>query len=206
MKMRKGDLKDLILECTDQEFNENYLLQDDPWYFNRDDAPCDFSTFRQSISSVFKVTPANVFLVGSGYFGMSLSPDHPLTNYRLNNSKHGEKSDLDVVIISETDFENIWEDLLSAYYAGQHYIYNRYARTTFKKFVSFDKDIRKSNSGAIQSSTKFDRILRIYDDVNREASTTLRLTNEIKFRLYRNIQDMIEYHNWSLSELRKTMK
>lgn len=197
------DIKDLILACSDEAFNRDHLLSNKPWYFTRLGAPCEYSKFREKIGDVFKVTPNEVFLVGSGYFGLSLAPAKDFAKYKLDGQN---KSDLDVVIISKQYFECIWRDLIDAYYAGQHYVYNRYAKTTFKKFVSFDKKMNFSEQGSYLHSTKLDRILKLYDSVEKTSTTVLRLDNEIKFRVYQNYEDVIAYHNWSIAQLRAKLR
>ncbi|WP_154813606.1 hypothetical protein [Hellea balneolensis] len=182
-----------------------HLFSDNPWYFTRPDAPCDYTFFREKIGQVFGISEESVMLIGSGYFGRSLSPSSPFRPYRLRNTSGNPKSDLDVVIISPKHFETIWIDLIAAFYAGHHYVYKRYAKSTFKKFVSFDSKMHISNLGASRVTTKFDRILRLYDDVKREANTSLRLKNEIKFRVYRNKDDVLAYQNWSISEFKKAI-
>ena len=204
--MGTGDLKDLIFDCSEDVFNKQHLLSDDPWYFTRDDAPCDYTTFRNSIGGIFNIPPEQISLIGSGYFGRSLSPSKPFSKYRLEKVGAAQKSDLDVVIISQKHFESIWSDLLEAYYVGHHFAFHRYAKTTFKKFISFDGKINIPDEGTPipPPTTKFDRVLKIYDAVS-SLTSDLQIGNEIKFRVYRNTKDMLDYQNWSLLEFKRAV-
>lgn len=204
--LREKDLKDYILECSDEEFNEQFLFRGVPWYFEREGAPCEFSLFKETIASVFEIKPNDVALVGSGYFGMSLKPDQAFQKYRLKKTKVGKKSDLDAVIVSEKHFEEIWSDLLDAFYSGQHYVFNRYAKTNFKRFVTFNKKINISNEGKLRVSTKFDRILQLTHQVNKANTTILKLDNDLNFRVYRTKEDAIAYHKWSIAEFRESIR
>lgn len=186
------ELTDLIRGCSDEQFNRDHLFQNTPWYFERDDAPCTYDRFRSNIGSVFGIKPSEVALVGSGYFGRSLSPSKPFKEYR-------PRSDLDVVIVSEYYFEKIWIDLLQAYYAGYTQSLENYSNTIFKRFVSFDNKITISSKWLLD-------IVKLNNDVNFVATSRLRLKNKMKFRVYRNWDDVIAYQNWSLSILRKKIK
>jgi len=206
--MRMGDLKDLIFDCSVEEFNKTHLLSDAPWYFTRDEAPCDYATFRDGLGDIFGIPAESISLIGSGYFGRSLSPDprKQFGRYRLEKVGASLESDLDVVIISERHFEAIWSDLLEAFYIGHQFAYKRYAKTTFKKFVCFDGDLNIPDAGMPQPppTTRFDRMLTIYDSV-RSKSSDLKISNPIKFRVYRNTADMLAYQNWSLSVFKRAV-
>lgn len=206
--MSIGDLKDLIFDCPVEEFNKDYLLSDDPWYFTRDEAPCDYADFRDGIGTIFNIAAENISLIGSGYFGRSLSPDpkKQFGKYRLEKVGSFPKSDLDVAIISESHFEAIWSDLLEAFYIGHQFAYNRYAKNTFKKFVCFDGELNIPDAGMPlpPPTTRFNRMLTIYDSV-KSKSTDLQISNPIKFRVYRNTEDLLAYQNWSLSVFKRAV-
>lgn len=203
---RQKDLKDFILECSDEEFNEEFLFNGVPWYFERDGAPCDFTLFRETVAAVFDINPDEVALVGSGYFGMSLKPEQAFQRYRLKTSRVGKKSDLDAVIVSDKHFEEIWSDLLDAFYTGQHYVFNRYAKTNFKRFVTFNKNVNISNEGNYRASTKFDRILQLTHQINKANTTILKLNNDLNFRVYRTKEDVLAYHKWSIAKFRESIR
>ena len=190
--MQKKELIDLINNCSDEEFNRKYLFQNSPWYFERDGSPCTYDDFRRNLSTVFDVTQNDVALVGSGYFGRSLAPGKHFAKYR-------PRSDLDVVIVSEVYFEKIWGDLLAAFYAGYPYSMLGYSKSIFKKFVSFDNKVSISTKWLLP-------IAKLNDEVSLVATRRLRLKNEMRFRVYRNWDDVIAYQNWSLSILRKNIK
>lgn len=207
--MGTGDLKNLIFKCSEDEFTKEHLLSDAPWYFTRERAPCDYSTFRSAIGEVFSIPPEQISLIGSGYFGRSLSPKHhkQFKKYRLEKVGQSLASDLDVAIISELHFEDIWSDLLEAFYIGHQFAYKRYARSTFKKFVCFDGKMNIPDAGMPEPppTTKFIRILTLYDMVKSEASG-LRIGNPIKFRVYRNTEDMLAYQNWSILQFKNAVR
>lgn len=64
----------------------------------------DYFQLRQAVSAKFDLHPNNVLVVGSGKLGFSIAPNK---RYKL----FGDRSDLDVVIVSDTLFDSVWRDL-----------------------------------------------------------------------------------------------
>ena len=78
-----------------------------PWVFSNN--PDRFARFRETVGAGIGVPTDQILIVGSGRFGFSL---HPNKSWH----KFGPASDLDVVIVSDTLFDETWIELLAGAY------------------------------------------------------------------------------------------
>src|SRR5687767_2525443 len=94
----KGD-KDLLEVC----------LRDDsaPFVFDADDEA--WTNFKSELEKTLTVKSADVRVVGSARLGFSLKPHMDLKLFT-------NTSDIDVVVVSDTIFDEIWHDILVAAY------------------------------------------------------------------------------------------
>lgn len=192
MAVNKNQLIGLIKSSKDFQFTKASLAENNPWYFQQQNVYCDYVDFKNILGGVFKVTQKDVVLIGSGLFGMSLSPTKGFRRF-------SSKSDLDTVIVSPKYFEIIWSDFLKAYYAGYNQTVSDYGGSIFKKFITFDGKNKISTKWLLDVSKK-------NDEVKKVATTRLRLKHELKFRIYRSWDDVFAYQNWSEIQLRKKIE
>ena len=93
--------KDLLL-LNDQELVNKYYLSGAAFAFE-DDLQY---RLRQAIADFFQIDFTQVFLVGSAKLGFSIKPKRRFLPFY-------DKSDIDVVLICSTLFENIWREVFS---------------------------------------------------------------------------------------------
>lgn len=78
-------------------FGGSIILDDDKYF-----------SLRQKISKKFKVHPNEVLIVGSSKLGFSIAPNKRYVHF-------GDISDIDVVIVSDELFSNVWSSVYSAW-------------------------------------------------------------------------------------------
>jgi len=96
--LHTGDLHDIV---------DRYIFRGIPYAF-RDD-PSKHDSLRSLLSLGLGVPESNIFVVGSGKIGFSLSP-------RTFPRKFSGESDLDVFVHDESLFDEIWECVLKWHY------------------------------------------------------------------------------------------
>jgi len=86
-----------------EEVVQKYLFDRSPYCFA--DKPQRYIDFRKEICEKFKIHLQNFAIVGSSKVGFSLNPTKFGTVF-------SESSDVDVVLVSEELFQNLWIDLI----------------------------------------------------------------------------------------------
>ena len=97
---RIGQFKGDILVHPADYIIQRYITHGSPYIL--DDTP--YFQLKDAVASHFSIHPTNVYMVGSGKLGFSIKPSR---RYQ----KFGEKSDIDLAIISGEMFERIWKDV-----------------------------------------------------------------------------------------------
>lgn len=142
------------------------------------------------IASEIGIALTDVFLVGSAAFGRSTNP----SNDRFSNA-FGEDSDLDVVIISNGLFHDVWGQLNRAYYSGYPAILDFHGKNVFRRFViEPDRDF--------QSTLLRDLIKRTHK-MKREVELKTSITTPLKFRIYCDFESAVAYHTHGFEKCKR---
>lgn len=99
--------EELVRTQPFEQVVEEHLFGDAPFAF--DAWPEGWPLLRAHLATRFAVPEAGIVLVGSGKLGFSMNPD----SY---GRQFSSSSDLDLVIVSEVRFDEIWEHLLRWHY------------------------------------------------------------------------------------------
>ena len=86
-----------------REYSDRPHFGGSPWAFRA--SPPEYDEFRAELAHRLAVDAGGIALVGSGRLGFSLNPHHLLSSF-------GSASDLDVVVVSSTMFDETWMELL----------------------------------------------------------------------------------------------
>jgi len=78
-----------------------------PYVFR--DTPQSFDTLRKHLNTELGIEPANIQVVGSAGIGFSLNPENFPRGF-------SDESDIDVLIVDEKLFDDVWEILLNWHY------------------------------------------------------------------------------------------
>jgi len=121
--MNKDEFEKIIQEKTIAEFVQEYLFDGVPYCFKDD--PSKFNLFRLAICNRFNIHPQNLTIVGSAKIGFSLSPE----KY---GSPFSDASDIDVVLVSEELFQDLWLRLIE-FKKTTVYRLSKYHRDRFRE-------------------------------------------------------------------------
>lgn len=149
-----------------------------------------YREFRSFVAKEFGTLQRDVCLTGSAKLGFSLKPD---VDFRAFDN---ENSDLDVVIVSATLFEQFWTILIKAHYSWNLKLWEGHKVNVFRRFVSF-------------KPFKEDRIAEIRDwnvrmgEMQSQLMVKFGISNSMNYRIYRDWDAVNEYHCNGIEALRR---
>jgi hypothetical protein len=160
--------------------------------------------FRGELNSRLGVSHRDVRVVGSGRFGFSLTPGRDLSRFR-------DDSDIDVVVVNDGLFDELWLALLRAAYprwpiTGQigPWLEERRAEvyTGFLTPLAVKLDIRIVGA---KGRPVLDFTTRWFNAFKEAARHPTRRHADVTGRIYRTWQHADLYHLSSLRSLRQTL-
>ena len=113
--MTAAEFRKLVAERTPQDLL-GLCVKDDAIPFALDNSPDSWTSFREALGKEFDFDPADVRVVGSGRHGISAKPGKNLKAF-------SETSDIDVLVVSASLFDELWLKLLEAAYPRQENVH-----------------------------------------------------------------------------------
>lgn len=194
--MRPDDLKKLLYGVDPRAFCTEVVFSTASWLFDEsgvEELSGNYASFRAAIADSAGVSPDDIRLVGSSRFGVSMNPK-PEKLFREFNAR----SDLDVVIVSEKLFSEIWDAFLKAHYGGYKWIKGRHGEDVFRKFISL--------LGAERYQTDYLRdTSRRLDGMKKQVLLATGLNRELKYRIYHNWDAALDYHASGVMALQRIL-
>jgi hypothetical protein len=195
--MKPDELKKELKGANADEFCRDVLFSPNSWLFDEaedESLSGTYNDFRSAISVATGVPEGEIRLVGSSRFGISMSP-RPEKLFR----EFDDSSDLDVVIVSEELFSEIWGEFLNAYYGGYGWIKNRHGGDVFRKFIYL--------LGSERYKTDYLRdTARKLDGMKRQVLLRTGLTRDLKYRIYDSWNSAVDYHAHGVMKLQKVIE
>ena len=190
MEFTADKVRNDILSLSESDFVIEYILKTDVWYFSEylKLNPSDFiqklDLFKKIVSANLDISFNNVLIVGSGKIGFSLSPTHKLL--RKFDGDENKESDIDVAIISEKYFQELWNVFRKEYCRRYIRPYNEIASSVFRGFINEDV------------LSEVPEIRRVWQEKVNGANLILKndipIRHQINYRIYRSWEDLQEYH------------
>ncbi len=101
--------KDILKGKTSNYIIEKYVLHNVPYFFAKD---MDlYFEIKKKISEFYSISITNIYLVGSGQFGFSMSSEKDYRDFVWEESTEELASDLDIAIISNKLFDEYWDGI-----------------------------------------------------------------------------------------------
>ncbi|EEV50094.1 hypothetical protein Q3F40_08655 [Enterococcus faecium] len=190
-KIKSEIIEDLYsLEAND--FYKTYFKTDEVWYFdNRLSKRKSSEEYKKMISSIisthFNIPESEYLIVGSAKLGFSLSPYKKFREFGETISGYGQ-SDLDIAIVSNSLFNELWEAFKELTYKTFVNDYEYISSSVFKGYLN-DKYIFKQISLNTDLKAKIDKCnISIQDDMG--------IIEPINYRFYNSWSDLERYtHN-----------
>lgn len=201
--MTSDEFRDLLQTRNDAQLLEPCLHDDQaPYVFEPQAGAWD--SFRDELVALLGISRGDVRVVGSGRFGFSIKPWNNFKSF-------GDKSDIDVVIVSANLFDELWLALLDAAYPRPP-ITDKLGGWLEKRrnelYTGWLSPLKiKLDYAIVGSKAKpvLEFNLRWFDALKRAARHPTRRHEDITGRLYRTWRHAELYHLNSLAELRKAL-
>lgn len=194
--MTPDELKHIITGVDPDDFCRHLLFDLDCWLFENsdlDEISSSYLDFRSTIGNVIDVDEQDIRLVGSTKYGVSMSPN-PDKLFRPFN----DESDLDVLIVSEKLFIEIWNEFRNAYYNGYGWVKKRHSGDIFRRFLYL--------VGGDQYQTTYLRdASKRMDGLAREVLLRTGLSRPLKYRIYASWDDAVGYHSHGVRKLQRVI-
>jgi hypothetical protein len=201
--MTPAEFRLAIGQSTDRQLLDVCLRNDQiPFVF--DSKLSAWDAFRDTLNNGLDVGRGDISVVGSGRFGFSLTPGRDLGKFR-------DSSDIDVVIVNDVLFDQLWLALLGAAYPrfpltrelGPWFTERKsevYTGYLTPLEVKLDIRIVGTRGKSVLEFTS--RWFNAFKEAGRHP---IRRHSDVKGRIYRTWQLAELYHLHSLRALRKTL-
>lgn len=169
-----------------------FLLNEDVYLLReryQEDATRVYHDIKVATSDALEVPVKNVAIVGSAKTGYSLTPGR---NY----SPFGDSSDLDLVIVSDTLFRELWESYLEFVNSSTGHAYAPVAKNVFRHFISIKAEDVKGDQ-----LYYFSRWISRVDKLRQSFQLNFKLPSEVNYRVYDAWKYVEQYHVTGLNEL-----
>jgi hypothetical protein len=199
--MTPDEFRGLLANSTDQEMLDVCLRSDNaPYVFEPD--PASWAAFRELMSENLGCPVPNIRIVGSGRLGFSMKPDQNLRSF-------SDRSDIDVVVVSDTLFDALWIALLRAAYPRPPVSFGGWLAEGRNELYTGWLSPLKIRLDVKIYGEKGRHVLDIralwFDTLKLASNVPPRRHEDIQCRLYRTWQHADLYHIHSISALRRSL-
>ncbi len=187
-----GKFKELLMTQGSKFVYNSVLLNEDVYLLReayKSDAPDKYHEIKVATSDVLNVPVKNVAIVGSAKTGYSLTPGRCFAPF-------GPESDLDLVVVSDVWFRELWESYLQHVTSSTGRSYATIAKNIFRHFISIKAEDIKGD----QLDYFSDWIGRV-DRLRQTFQLNYKLPTEVNYRVYDNWSYVEKYHIAGLEAL-----
>ena len=192
------EIKKDLFDISESDFVSKYYFKTGNWYLEEylGKPPHELHVISDDIKTAIgehlNVTINNVIIIGSSKIGYSLSPTAKLYEEFRIEGEH--PSDIDIAIISDDIFSELWTAFRKVYSITFKAQYSMYAKDIFRGFVNTKTfaeidDIRKNWNKRV-------------DKLNEILTSEFGFDHDVNFRIYRNINDLLEYQIRGIKEIK----
>lgn len=190
--MNSNDLNEVLKKHGGKFVFNQFLMNEDVYILReryQESAASIYHEIKVIISDELDVPVKNVAIVGSAKTGYSLTPGR---NY----APFTETSDLDLVIVSENLFRDLWESYLRYVNSSTGSPYSTVAKNVFRHFISIKAE-------EVQGSQLdyFSHWISRVDKLRQAFQLKYKLPSEINYRVYDDWKYVEQYHVSGLNAL-----
>lgn len=177
---------------TAKNICQDFIFSSEVWLLRQNfDDQCfrKNDEIRRFFADKLDVDMAGVCFVGSAKTGFSLSPHKNFRGF------DNEKSDIDLVIVSERLFNLFWKLLLEARYFSSSWIGPEHSENIFRQFISLEP------RRCINYGPEFRKWIDSFGEIQREFFVEFQISQPIKYRIYKSWKAVEMYHSHGIQKL-----
>ncbi|ENI8379978.1 hypothetical protein ABZZ32_000845 [Listeria monocytogenes] len=185
----KAEIIDDLHSLDPSDFYDMYFKTDEVWYFNNQlpnkKSPEEYLQIVSAIiSDHFEISKDSYLIVGSAKIGFSLSPKKNFRGFGVPSRNFGQ-SDLDIAIISDSLFNELWEAFKDLTYRTFVNNYPIISSSIFKGYLN-DKYIYNQLTLESDLKEKMDKCnISMQDDIG--------ILEPVNYRFYSSWEDLEKY-------------
>jgi hypothetical protein len=200
-------LKQDLQSLNPNEFYMKHIVKSNNWYFSEylKTPPTEIidklDYFKEIVSRHFGISFHSLQIVGSAKIGYSLSPKKLLSPFH-EESPHGKSSDIDVAIVSDKWYADVWGNLRRV-----EGIYNRiYYRAAYKSIVTeifrgYINDFRLDQIDEFGTEWK-----KTISPLNKLLQDKIGILHPLTYRIYRSWEDLEDYQMIGIARAKKQLE
>jgi hypothetical protein len=196
------EIRNDLINYSEKDFLFKYLYRTDIWYFKEYQKKSDYESMQQFdilkkiISEHLNISFNNIIMVGSAKTGFSFAAYKCLKVFIAESNDANEKeSDIDIALISPTLFDELWKEFRKEYSIKDKLVRSYVKKSIFRGFLN-EKDFSKIDSVRQDWTKKVSKANRMLND-------NLSIYHNVNYRIYRNWEDLEQYHLLSIKDLKK---
>ena len=190
--MDSGELLRRLRTSGHVDFVNTCLFDDFAWVCPTRSGD-EYEDVRLGFSKVFGNSPSDVAIVGSGKYGYSLSPEKGFRPFQIDDSEPNV-SDIDLVVISRSLFNETWRHLRRAHYNGAVNARKYFQDDIFRRFITVGTD-------DTHDTIYLRELSKLLNSIRKISTSKFGITQTVKLRVYCTWADAKTYHVWSLQKL-----
>ncbi len=201
MNYKYSEIVEELKRLSPSEFYMKYIVKSYNWYFENHLNEGDSNTiekidfFKEIVTKNFGISFHSVQMVGSAKIGFSLAPGKALREFIKDPMDDSNKSsDIDLAIISNSLFEDIWREIRKY---KSTYLMKNYKKIASSIFLGYLNDKDFLDLEDFNSPVK-----RLILETNKELIDELSIMHPISYRIYRSWEDLEDYQLNSITKAR----
>ena len=186
------DIKKDLRSLSVRDIYNKYLLGQHVWLFSEhlkvSNPSKTYDDLKYYISKNLDIHFNNIAITGSAKTGISFSPGKHLRAF-------SEKSDLDIILVSQRHYNKFWKAYLEMFYKGKTFAeYKQVSTSIFKGFISLKEPTEKHKDiiDWVKTVNPFMKDLQLFFGIERD----------INYRIYESWEAVEAYHFFGIQQLK----
>ena len=199
-----NSFRDDLINLDPYEFYLKHIIKMRNWYFSEvlglssQDFVDGLDMFKEIVSKGLNVNFHSIQIVGSAKTGFSLSPLKLFKPFTTAIDESGETSDIDVAIISDKMFRDLWDQLRKGIRVYNSFDYRQITVSVFRGYIN-DKNL-----------LRVDRISKYWNELTNSLNVSLqdklKIVHPITYRIYRSWEDLEDYQMIGIKNARRKLE
>ncbi|MFA9395567.1 MAG: hypothetical protein ACERJ1_12770 [Halodesulfovibrio sp.] len=188
---------ELIADIKNSEVSDiysRYLKSHEVWLFKHmmkvDDPHKFFDQLKQYIQDQLGIHSANIAIAGSAKTGFSFSPKKDFKQF-------DESSDLDVILVDSSRFNDSWSALLDLKYRGKLSNTKHLSFNIFRRFVSLKNED--------YDHSYFNDWFKLTNSFKKDFQTAFEIESDFTYRIYDSWDSVDRYHLAGIAALKESL-
>lgn len=186
-------MKIAIKTMSAEEIYDEYIVSGDIWIFKnifKENWYSQYDNFKKYVANKLEVHYNDIGIVGSAKLGFSLNPKKNYKNF-------DNKSDIDIIIVSQKLFNEFWAQYLKDSYNPTTQIHNIswVSFCVFRKYMTLD---------SFRNNEYYNNWVKKTSGFEKDIQLLFQIENEIHYRIFESWDSVRMYYISSINKIKVT--